>query len=102
MSSDTIIKLIIGLLTALILGAYKWVWDTNEEVTINEIELSHVKDQAKKLEKEQVIIKGSMDSLREDISTTEKKVYGLDRDIDYIKQGIDDIRKDIKELKEQK
>ena len=102
MSNDTIIKLIIALLTALILGAYKWVWDTNEEVTINELELSYVKDQAKKLEEEQVIIKGSVDNLREDVSTTEKKVYGLDRDIDYIKQGIDDIRKDIKELKEQK
>lgn len=90
------------MLTALILGAYKWVWDTNEEVTINEIELSYVKDQAKKLEAEQAIIKGSVDNLRDDVSTTEKKVYGLDRDIDYIKQGIDDIRKDIKELKEQK
>lgn len=102
MSNDAIIKLSIALLTALILGAYKWVWDTNEEVTINELELSHVKDQAKKLEDEQVVIKGSVNSLRKDMSTTEKKVYGLDRDIDYIKQGIDDIRKDIKELKEQK
>lgn len=102
MSNDTIIKLTIALLTALILGAYKWVWDTNEEVTINELELSHVKDQAKKIEAEQTLIKSQVLEVRQDLSVTEKKVYGIDRDIDYIKQGIDDIRNDIKELKNQK
>jgi len=102
MSNDTVIKLLIALLTALILGAYKWVWDTNEEVTINEIELTHIKDQTKELEIEQKAIKSSVSSVREDLSITEKKVYGIDRDIDYIKQGIDDIKKDIQEIKEKK
>ena len=44
MSSDAVTKLSIAILTALILGAYKWVWDTNEEVTVNALELQHIQE----------------------------------------------------------
>lgn len=100
MSNDTIIKLLIGLLTALILGSYKWVWDTNEDVTVNAIEIQHIQEKHIVLEVQQQEMVQTTKGMKEDIIETDKKVYGIDRDMDYIKAGIDEIKRDIKELKE--
>jgi hypothetical protein len=100
MSSDAVTKLSIAILTALILGAYKWVWDTNEEVTVNALKLQHIQEKNVILGLKQQEAAQFSQVMREDISQIDKKVYGIDRDMDYIKAGIDEIKRDLKELKE--
>ena len=102
MSSDTIIKITIGILTALILGAYKWVWDTNETVTINQLELKHVQDTTLEVKTKQNLIVDEQREMTSTIMSTQKRMYGMERDIEYIKQGIDEIKGDLKELKTKK
>ena len=99
MSSDTVIKIAIGILTALILGAYKWVWDTNEAVTINQLELKHVQDTTQEVKSKQSLIVDEQREMTSTIMSTQKRMYGMERDIEYIKQGIDEIKGDLKELK---
>lgn len=102
MSSETIIKIAIGILTALILGAYKWVWDTNEAVTINQLELKHVQDATQEVKAKQSLIVDEQREMTSTIMSTQKRMYGMERDIEYIKQGIDEIKGDLKELKSKK
>ena len=102
MSNDMVMKIVIGILTALVLGAYTWVWDTNEAVTINQLELQHLKDAAEESKLEQEVIVQEQREMASTIMSTQKRMYGMERDIEYIKQGIDEIKGDLKELKKQK
>ena len=102
MSNDTIMKVAVGILTALVLGAYTWVWDTNEAVTINQLELKHLKDAADDAKIEQEIIVQEQREMASTIMSTQKRMYGMERDIEYIKKGIDEIKVDLKELKKKK
>ena len=99
MNNDTIMKIAVGILTALVLGAYTWVWDTNEAVTINQLELNHLKEAADDAKVEQEVIVQEQREMASTIMSTQKRMYGMERDIEYIKQGIDEIKGDLKELK---
>lgn len=103
MSSATVdmilTKVFIPLLTALIIFVAGWVWNTANAVSLIKAEMDHQDRELERLEERQKSIANATDKLNSDMGSVEKRMYGMETDITYIKKGIDDIKKDIQELK---
>ena len=99
-STDNLVKWILGILSALVIGAYTWVWNTNEEITVQELRVKHVEERQVELITVHEETRKNMQKVVNDLVETDKTVYGIERDMAYIKSGIDDIKRDIKDIKE--
>ena len=94
---ENVTKLVFGILSTLIVGSYVWVWNTNVKVEVAEVQKQHIIENVDRLEDDQKEMKKKQEDLSDSMSRTEKRLYGMERDIEYIKQGIDDIRKKMDE-----
>ena len=97
--SDTLIKIAVSVLSALLLALGGWVWQTGADVATLSIQKDQIIRDIERVEESQKSMQMKQESLQEDMTGTQKRLYGMERDIDYIRVGIDDIKKDLAELK---
>lgn len=90
MSVDTLlIKVFVPALTALVCGLGAWVWNTSTAVTKLSSDLEYAIAAQKEIEADQKNLGDTVDSI-------EKKIYKMETDIEYIKDGVDDLKKVFK------
>lgn len=94
MSNDTILKVILPIITAGILATAGWVWNTHSNVQLLEIKAQTIKEDLEDLEVNQK-------KMNEDVLSSQKRIYAMEHDIGYIKEGIDDIKEELKEIRQQ-
>lgn len=89
-SIDTVlIKVFMPLLTALVCALGAWVWNTANTVTRMMSDLEHTIVAQRKIEDDQK-------NLGETVDSIEKKIYKMETDIEYIKNGVDELQKVFK------
>lgn len=100
MTQDVFLKVAISVISAMILALGGWVWSTGSNVQLLAVQKDHIEKELVRIESKQQTMVVKQEALEDDMNGTQKRLYGMERDIEYIKKGIDDIKKAMKELKE--
>ena len=99
MTQENILKLIGTLLTTMIIALAGWIWSTGSSVQLLSVQKDHIKEELSRIEKVQDELKEKQETLQHDMTGTQKRRYGMERDIEYIKKGVDDIKESVQGLK---
>ena len=86
--NDTVLKVVLPILTAIILGLFGWVWNTSTDVTILQSQIGY-------LQKEQEEVKRSTSDLVQKVDKNKEMLIELQRDMKYIKSTLQSIEGSI-------
>lgn len=91
--NDTVLKVVLPILTATILGMFGWIWSTSTSVTI-------LKSQIGYLQKEQEEVKRSTSDLVQKVDKNKEMLIELQRDMKYIKITLQSIEGSMEKEKQ--
>lgn len=81
---DTLLKVILPIFTAAILGMFGWIWNTSTNVTLLQSEMGY-------LQKEQDEVKRNTSDLVQKVDRNKEMLIELQRDMKYIKITLQNI-----------
>ncbi len=89
---DTVLKVVLPILTAAILGMFGWVWSTSTSVTLLKSDISY-------LQQDLVEAKKQSSDLMERVNQNKEMLIELQRDMKYIKITLQSIEGSIEKEK---
>jgi len=91
--NDTVLKVVLPIITAAILGMFGWIWSTSTSVTILESQIGY-------LQKEQEEVKRSTSDLVQKVDKNKEMLIELQRDMKYIKITLQSIEGSMEKEKQ--